>query len=101
MIVNLVFVCVKPEDRDAFRTATLVNARESRKEPGVARFDILADTADTSRFVLIEAFKNEEAPKKHKETAHYAKWRETVEPMMAEPRKSVNCVGIDPPDGNW
>ncbi|RPJ41577.1 MAG: antibiotic biosynthesis monooxygenase [Chloroflexi bacterium] len=101
MLVNLVFVEVKPDKREEFRFATFANAAESRKESGIARFDVLEEKAEPFRFVLIEVFRDTEAEKKHKETAHYKKWRETVEPMMADDRKSVSCLSIDPPDPEW
>ena len=89
MKVVLVHVQVKPGCEEAFVAASLENARHSVQEPGIARFDVLRQTDDPSRFILVEVYRNEEAPAAHKATAHYAKWRETVEPMMAVPRKGV------------
>jgi autoinducer 2-degrading protein len=89
-----VHVRVKPEFVDAFRTATLENARESLKELGIARFDVVQQTDDRTRFVLVEVYKTPAAPAAHKETEHYVLWRDTVAEMMAEPRvshKYVNC----------
>jgi (4S)-4-hydroxy-5-phosphonooxypentane-2,3-dione isomerase len=85
--VVCVHVHVKPDQVDAFREATLANARESVREPGVARFDVLQETDDPTRFVLVEAYR-EGGAAAHKETAHYQRWRDTVAPMMAEPRAS-------------
>ena len=86
---------------DAFREATLANARESVKEPGIARFDVVQDTEDRTRFVLVEAYRTAEAPAAHKETAHYLKWRDTVAPMMAEPRTSRKFTNCFPDDAGW
>jgi (4S)-4-hydroxy-5-phosphonooxypentane-2,3-dione isomerase len=88
MLVVHVHVHVKPESVEAFKQATLANARESRKEPGIAQFDMLQRQDDPTRFVLVEAYRTSEATVAHKETKHYAVWRDTVAPMMAEPRQS-------------
>jgi (4S)-4-hydroxy-5-phosphonooxypentane-2,3-dione isomerase len=101
LLVVHVHVHVKPEHVDAFREATLVNARESVKEPGIARFDVVQDTEDKTRFVLVEAYRTAGAPAAHKETAHYLKWRDTVAPMMAEPRTSRKYVNCFPEDAGW
>lgn len=77
---------VKAEAIEAFRAATIENARNSIQEPGIARFDFVEKAGDPSRFVLIEAYRDPDAPARHRETAHYKKWRDTVESMMAEPR---------------
>ncbi len=97
MLLVLVYVHVRQDCIDAFREASEQNARESRKETGVVRFDILQQQDDPTKFVLYEAYKDEDSAKAHKETAHYAKWRDTVAPMMAEPRYSVKysfCLEI-------
>lgn len=97
MFVVFVYVHVKSEFVEAFRIESEQNARESRKETGVVRFDILQQMDDPTRFVLYEAYKDEAGAKAHKETAHYAKWRDAVAPMMAEPRYSVKynfCLEI-------
>ncbi len=101
MLVVLVQVHVKPECVEAFQAATLENARHSLQEPGVARFDVLQQADDPTRFVLVEAYRTSEAPAAHKATAHYAKWRDTVEPMMAEPRASVKFRNVYPEDAAW
>jgi len=98
MLIVHVHVHVKPESVDAFRAATVENARQSVKEPGIARFDVVQQQDDPARFVLIEVYRSADAPAKHKETAHYAKWRDAVTPMMAEPRASVkygNVFGLE------
>ena len=91
-------VHVKPESIEAFKQATLANARESIKEPGVARFDVLQHQDDPARFIFIEAYRTAEAPAAHKETRHYQTWRDTVAPMMAEPRASVKFTNLFPED---
>lgn len=89
MLIVHVHVHVKPEFVDAFRGATIENARLSVQEPGIARFDVIQHQDDPTRFVLVEVYRTADASAKHKETAHYAKWRDAVAPMMAEPRTSV------------
>jgi autoinducer 2-degrading protein len=97
MLVVHVHVHVKPESVEAFKQATAANARESRREPGVARFDCLQQEEDPTRFVLVEAYRDADAPAQHKQTRHYQVWRDAVAPMMAEPRASVKFASV-PPD---
>jgi (4S)-4-hydroxy-5-phosphonooxypentane-2,3-dione isomerase len=101
MLVVHVQVHVKPEHVEAFRQATLENARQSVREPGIARFDVVQQQDDPTRFVLVEAYRTPAASAAHKETAHYAKWRDAVAPMMAEPRSSVKYDGVFPDDSDW
>src|SRR4029078_4010111 len=101
MLVVHVHVRVKPECVEAFKAATLANARASVQEPGIARFDVVQQADDPTRFVLVEASHTPAAPAAHKETAHYATWRDTVAPMMAEPRTSVKFVNVLPDDTAW
>src|SRR5882762_462628 len=101
MLVVHVHVQVKPEYVESFKKATLANARESVKEPGIARFDVVQQQDDPTRFVFVEAYRTAEAPAAHKETRHYQTWRDTVEPMMAGPRTSVKFANLFPADQNW
>ena len=101
MLVVHVHIRVKPEFVDAFRMATLANARASLLEPGIARFDFVQQTDDPTRFVLVEAYRNAEAPAAHKGTIHYSKWRDAVESMMAEPRSSQKYDNLHPDDAAW
>ena len=101
MLIVHVHVHVKPECVETFRQATLENARQSVKEPGIARFDVVQQADDPTRFVLVEVYRTADAPAQHKETAHYQKWRDAVQPMMAEPRTSVKFASIFPDDAGW
>lgn len=101
MLIVHVHLHVKPECVEAFKQATLANARESLKEPGVARFDCLQQADDPTRFVLVEAYRNAEAPARHKETKHYQVWRDAVTDLMAEPRGSVKFANLFPDDSKW
>ncbi|MCS7315123.1 MAG: putative quinol monooxygenase [Bryobacterales bacterium] len=101
MLIVHVHAHVKPEFVEAFRQATIENARESVKEPGVARFDVIQQSDDPTRFILVEVYRTPEAPAQHKETAHYQRWRDTVAEMMAEPRTSVKYTNVFPPDEGW
>jgi (4S)-4-hydroxy-5-phosphonooxypentane-2,3-dione isomerase len=96
-----VHVHVKPEFVEAFKQATIENASNSVKEPGIARFDVIQQTDDPTRFTLVEVYKTADAPAAHKETAHYAKWRDTVVDMMAEPRQGIKFSNIFPEDEGW
>ncbi|MFO1476043.1 MAG: antibiotic biosynthesis monooxygenase [Verrucomicrobiota bacterium] len=101
MLVTLVHVRVKAEFVEAFKAASLENARNSVREPGVARFDVIQQQEDPTRFVLIEVYRTADAPAAHKETAHYQKWRDTVAPWMAEPRTGVKHTNLFPDDSGW
>lgn len=101
MLIVHVFVQVKAEFLEPFRTATIENARHSIQEVGIARFDVIQQQDDPSRFVLVEVYRTPEAPAAHKTTAHYALWRDTVAPMMAEPRTSLKYDNLFPADEGW
>ena len=101
MLVVHVHVHVKPECIEAFRQATLDNARNSVREPGIARFDVVQQADDPTRFTLVEAYRTAEAPAAHKATAHYARWRDAVADMMAEPRTAVKYANLFPADEGW
>ncbi|NIN64970.1 MAG: antibiotic biosynthesis monooxygenase [Anaerolineae bacterium] len=101
MFIVHVHAQVKPESVEAFREATLENARSSVQEPGIARFDVIQQLDDPTRFVLVEVYRTSEDPASHKETAHYETWRDTVADMMAEPRSSVKYANVFPDDQGW
>ena len=101
MLIVHVHVRVKPECVQAFKQASCDNARNSIQEPGIARFDVLQQADDATRFVFVEAYRTPDAPAKHKETAHYQTWRDLVAPMMAEPRSSVKFTDLFPDDAGW
>jgi quinol monooxygenase YgiN len=101
MLIVHVHVHVKPESVADFRQATIENARASVQEPGVARFDVVQQQDDAARFVLVEVYRTPDAAAAHKETAHYAKWRDTVAPMMASPRQSVKYREVFPDPQGW
>jgi autoinducer 2-degrading protein len=101
MNVVHVYVHVKAEFVEAFRVASIENARNSVKEPGVARFDVVQQVDDPTRFVLVEVYRTPDDPGRHKETSHYQAWRDAVAEMMAEPRSSVKYANAYPPDTGW
>ena len=101
MLVVHVFVHVKSDQVEAFETATLENAHNSIQEPGIARFDVIRQQDDPARFVLVEVYRTSDDPGRHKETAHYQKWRDTVAEMMAEPRTSVKYTNVFPDEQGW
>lgn len=101
MFIVHVHVHVKPECVEAFKTATLANARASVQEPGVAQFDVSQQADDPTRFVLVEVYRDAAANAAHKLTEHYASWRDTVAAMMAEPRTSVKFNNIYPDETGW
>lgn len=89
MFVTCIHIQVKPEQREAFLAIALENARHTVQEPGNLRFDVLQEAEDPHRFLLYEVYRDEEALKTHKTTAHYARWAEAVPPCLAEPRSAV------------
>lgn len=101
MHIALVHVHVKPDAVTAFEAATEENARQSRLEPGVARFDVLQQRDDSTRFVLFEVYRDLEAAIAHKMTAHYLTWRDAVAPLMAEPRVGVVYANVSPDEEGW
>lgn len=96
-----VFVYVRAEHIEDFAAATELNAAASRKEPGIARFDVLQSRAEPSKFVLVEVYKDEQAALAHKQTSHYATWRDTVADMMQTPRSSEQFRNVSPDDSGW
>lgn len=96
-----VHVRVKSEFIEAFREATIENARHSVQESGIARFDVMQDAGDPSRFVLVEVYRSQQAPAEHRNTTHYQTWRDTVAEMMEEPRRGVQYTNVFPRDENW
>jgi (4S)-4-hydroxy-5-phosphonooxypentane-2,3-dione isomerase len=101
MLIVHVHVHVKPAFIEAFREASLANARASVLEPGIARFDVIQQTDDPARFVLVEVYRDEPATVAHKATAHYAAWRDQVAEMMAEPRTRAIYLNLFPEDAGW
>ena len=101
MFIVHVFVHVNPEQVEAFKTATLDNARNSVQESGIARFDVIQQQDDSTRFVLVEVYRTVADSDHHKETSHYKKWRDTVADMMAEPRSSIKYSNIFPAETGW
>lgn len=96
MYAVCVHVCVNEENRNDFIQATLDNARSTVQEPGNLRFDVIQQIDDPNRFVLYEVYRDEAGMEAHKDTPHYAKWRDTVAPWMAEPRRGVKHQTLFP-----
>lgn len=101
MFIVHVFIHVKEAQVEAFKEATVENAQKSLKESGVVRFDVCQEQKDSTHFVLVEIYKTEDDSKKHKDTDHYKKWRDTVEDLMAEPRYSTKYLNVFPEDQNY
>jgi quinol monooxygenase YgiN len=101
MLITHVYVHVNSDAIEAFKQATLENARNRVQEPGVARFDVIQSVDDPARFLLVEVYRTPDAPAAHKATAHYLLWRDTVAPMMQEPRTSKQYRNLFPEDAGW
>lgn len=101
MQIVLVHVHVKPEFVEAFKQASVDNASNSVKEGGIARFDVIQQADDPTKFILVEVYKTVDAQAAHKQTDHYARWRDTVAEMMAEPRQGIKYTSVFPTDEDW
>ena len=101
MNIVLVYVHVKPESIEEFKAITLENARNSVMEAGIARFDVIQQVDDPTRFVLVEVYRDGDAPAKHKETAHYLAWRDKAIDLMVEPRYSIKYQNVFPDEAGW
>ncbi len=101
MQIVIVHIHVKPEMIDEFKEVTLDNASNSVKEPGVARFDVLQQEDDPTRFILVEVYKDGDAPAAHKETEHYLRWRDKALDMMAQPRYGIKYKNVFPDESGW
>ncbi len=101
MFIVHVFVHVKSDQIETFKAASIANARNSVREPGISRFDVVQQQDDPSRFVLVEVYRTPDDAARHKETAHYKIWRDTVADLMAEPRSSVKFNNVFPEDDGW
>ena len=101
MLIIHIHIHVNPESVEDFIEATIENAQNSIQEPGIARFDVVQQTDDPTRFVLVEVYRDEAATEAHRETKHYAKWRDTVASMMSEPRAREKFSNLFPKDNGW
>jgi autoinducer 2-degrading protein len=101
MIVTHVHIHVKPEYLEEFILASTENASHSVQEAGIARFDFVQQADDPTKFLLVEVYRDGDAPAKHKATAHYAKWRDAVAEMMQEPRFAIHYHNLFPDDSGW
>jgi (4S)-4-hydroxy-5-phosphonooxypentane-2,3-dione isomerase len=101
MIVAIINARVKPESIEAFKTASIDNASHSIQEPGIVRFDVLQQSDDPTKFILYEVYRSPEAIAHHKESVHYARWRDAVSDLMFEPRTRIQCANVFPEDLNW
>lgn len=101
MVIVHVFCHVKAGFVEAFKEACVENAHHSVKEPGIARFDVIQQTDDPTRFVLVEIYRTPDDPARHKETVHYAQWAAAVGEMMAEPRTKLVYENVFPDENGW
>ena len=101
MIIIHVYLNAKREMINAFKEATVKNASNSVREPGILRFDVLQQENNPAMFLLVEIYKNEKAVSAHKETSHYAEWVKIAEPMLAEPRSKTSYINLFPDDKKW
>ena len=96
MLVVHVDIAVLPDRVTDFLTASVTNATASLDEPGVLRFDVLRDEDDPAHVVFVEVYRDAEAASAHKQTPHYAAWRDTVADLMARPRTRLTFAPVVP-----
>lgn len=101
MHIILVHIHVRPEAIEAFQEASMANARNSLLEEGILRFDVIQQVDHPEWFSLVEVYRAPEDHMKHRETAHYLTWRDTVADMMAEPRQAIRYLNVFPSDAGW
>ncbi len=101
MHILQVFMHVKADRLEEFARVAERNATASIQEPGIARFDLLQQSDDPTRFMLFEAYRTPEDAVKHKDTEHYRRWAREVEPLLAEPRTRLTYINIFPDDSGW
>jgi autoinducer 2-degrading protein len=101
MYIVLVHIKVKNEYVESFIQASLQNAKHSIQEPGIERFDVIQETEDSTRFILIEVYQTPDDQLRHRETKHYQLWRDTVADMMEEPRQGIKYKNLFPDDDKW
>lgn len=101
MLILEVNINVKPDQVDAFITATIQNCQNSRKEAGVLRFELYQDAENPAHFTLLEVYRDAAAQASHKQTGHYEQWRLAAEPLMSEPRRRTLYKNISPSDAEW
>jgi len=101
MLILIVNIHIKADRVEAFKAATNENGRNSRQEPGIARFDVLQQSDDPTRFVLIEVYRDQAGPVAHKASAHYQAWLAKVDNMFAEPRTRALYESVAPDDQGW
>ena len=101
MLVVHVHVHVTPDAVEAFLAESRRNAEASLQESGVRRFDVLQDESDPAHVVLSEVYVDQAAADAHKQTPHYARWRDAVAGMMAQPRSSTCFTAVFPAEDGW
>jgi len=101
MYIVHVSIHVKGDKIDEFKLVSLDNAQHSVQEAGVARFDVIQESENPTRFLLVEVYRSEQAAAEHKTTTHYERWRVAVEPLLAEPRTRIIYKNIFPDEQGW
>jgi quinol monooxygenase YgiN len=96
-----VFIHVKDDRIEEFKSATMINAQNSIREPGVTRFDLIQQADDPTRFMLVEVYRTLEDAAIHKNTLHYKHWHEAVGPLMADPRTRIIYRNVYPDESGW
>ena len=86
MHILIVHAQIKTEFIEAFKAATKINADNSAKEPGIARFELLQQQDDPARFVLFEVYRDADAPAQTQGDRPLQIWFETVNDMFVTPR---------------
>lgn len=89
---------VRPEDADRWPQIAAEFTRSTRAEPGCLWFEWSRSVDDPTEYVLVEAFRDDEAGAAHVGSEHFAKARETLPPHLAETPRIVNA---NVPQQDW
>ncbi|HWC78522.1 MAG TPA: putative quinol monooxygenase [Pseudonocardiaceae bacterium] len=89
---------VKPEDADNWPQISREFTEATRDEPGNLWFDWSRSLADPNEYVLVEAFRDDEAGGAHVQSDHFKKAQQTLPPHLVETPKIVN---FSVPQDDW
>jgi quinol monooxygenase YgiN len=89
---------VRPEHADQWPQISGEFTEATRSEPGCLWFEWSRSVEDATEYVLVEAFRDDEAGAAHVQSEHFAKARETLPPHLAETPRVVN---VSVPGHDW
>ncbi|MEV4822724.1 putative quinol monooxygenase [Micromonospora sp. NPDC049274] len=92
----MIFITAKfrvlPEHADQWPQIAAAFTEATRAEPGCLWFDWSRSLDDPTEYVLVEAFRDDEAGAAHVQSDHFHAARETLPPHLAETPRIVNAT---------